>query len=158
MTFDLQLQKRLAGTILKAAPKRVRFDPSRLNDIKAAITKTDIKVLISEGAISAIPARGVSRVRARKNALQRSKGLRKGPGSKEGKATARNPSKAAWIKKIRAQRDFLEELREKGVITNENYRVLYRKSKGGFFRSVRHIKIYMNEQNLATREAKVANK
>ena len=153
MTFDLQLQKRLAGQIMKSAPKRVRFDPSRLHDIKAAITKTDIKGLISEGVITVIPKRGISRVRARHTARQRAKGLRKGPGSKEGKATARNPSKRAWIVKVRAQREFLQELREKKIITLENYRTLYAKSKGGFFRSVRHIKIYVNEQNLTTRPA-----
>jgi large subunit ribosomal protein L19e len=155
MTFDLQTQKRLAGTILKAAPKRVRFDPARLNDIKAAITKHDIKALINQGVISAIPKKGVSRGRAKHNASQRAKGLRKGPGSKEGKATARNPSKAAWMAKVRAQRKFLLELREKKILSLENYRTLYTKSKGGFFRNVRHIKVYLNEQNLAARPAKV---
>jgi large subunit ribosomal protein L19e len=158
MTFDLQTQKRLAGTILKSAPKRVRFDPARLHDIKAAITKADIKTLINEGAISAIPKSGVSRSRARHNAKQRAKGLRKGPGSKEGKATARNPSKAAWMAKIRAQRKFIADLKEKKIITLEHYRILYTKSKGGFFRNIRHIKIYLNEQNLATRPAKVVEK
>ena len=153
MTFDLQTQKRIAGSVLKAAPKRVRFDPSRLNDIKAAITKTDIKTLINQGVIGVIPKKGVSRGRAKHVAKQRSKGLRKGPG-KEGKATARNPSKAAWMSKVRAQRDFIKELREKKIVSNETYRELYTKSKGGFFRNVRHIKIYMNEQNLTTRPAK----
>jgi len=154
MTFDLTLQKRLAGQVLKAAPKRVRLDPARLNDIKAAITKRDIAGLIAEGAISAIPARGVSRVRARINATQRSKGLRKGPGRKEGKATARAPMKQEWMNKVRAQRAFLQELKEKGIITGVTFRSLYSKSKGGYFRSTRHIKIYLNEQNLATRPAK----
>lgn len=154
MTFDLQTQKRLAGAILKAAPKRIRFDPARLHDIKAAITKRDVNTLIKQGVITVIPKRGVSRARAVHNAIQRAKGLRKGPGSKEGKATARNPSKKAWISKIRSQRRFIEELREKKIISLENYRVLYAKSKGGFFRNVRHIKIYLNEQNLATRPAK----
>jgi large subunit ribosomal protein L19e len=154
MTFDLQTQKRIAGSILKAAPKRIRFDPARLHDIKAAITKTDIKTLISQGVIGVVPKKGVSRSRAKHNAKQRAKGLRKGPGSKEGKATARNPSKAAWMAKVRAQRDFIRELKEKKIITNDGYRTLYTKSKGGFFRNVRHIKIYINEQNLATRPAK----
>jgi large subunit ribosomal protein L19e len=154
MTFDLTLQKRLAGSLLKAAPKRIRLDPARLHDIKAAITKTDIKMLISQGAISVEQKKGVSRGRAKKHQAQRSKGLRKGPGSREGKATARNPSKREWIARIRAQRAFLEELREKKILTLESYRGLYRKSKGGFFRTVRHIKIYINEQNLATRPAK----
>jgi large subunit ribosomal protein L19e len=156
MTFDLSTQKRIAGSILKAAPKRVRFDPTRLNDIKAAITKVDLGRLISEGVISAIPARGVSRVRARKIAKQKAKGLRQGPGSLEGKATARAPAKLAWMSRIRAQREFIQELREKEIVTNDSYRILYGKSKGGFFRSIRHIKIYINEQNLAVKPAKSA--
>jgi large subunit ribosomal protein L19e len=154
MTFDLKTQKRLAGSILKASPKRIKFDPSRLHDIKAAITKHDIKQLINDGVIAVAQKKGISRVRAKKIAIQRSKGLRSGPGSKEGKATARNPSKAAWMAKVRAQRKFLAELKEKSIVSHETYRQLYLKSKGGFFRNVRHIKIYMNEQGLATRPAK----
>ena len=154
MTYDLTLQKRLAGAVLKASPKRITFSPAHLNDIKAAITKQDIRNLVADGIITLVPARGVSRVRARKVAGQRSKGLRKGPGNKEGKATARHPDKFAWMNRVRAQRVFIADLKEKGIISHENYRILYKKSKGGFFRSVRHIKIYLNEQNLASRPAK----
>lgn len=157
MTYDLTLQKRLSGQILKAAPKRIRFDPASLNEIKSAITKNDLKTLISKGAIGVIPERGVSRGRARHNDIQKAKGLRKGPGSKKGKATARTPSKEEWMNRVRAQRDFLQELKEKGIITGVTFRDLYKKSKGGYFRNVRHIKIYFNEQNLATRPAKVKN-
>jgi len=42
----------------------------------------------------------------------------------------------------------LKELREKSLIDKKIYRDTYRKSKGGFFRSRRHIKIYMDENNL----------
>lgn len=154
MAYDLTLQKRLAGIILKVGPKRVRFEPARLNDIKAAITKSDIRRLISEDVITAIPEKGVSRSRAKKLAIQRKKGLRKGPGSKEGKATARNPSKREWILKVRAQREFLKDLKQKNILTTAGFKELYRKSKGGFFRSVRHIKLYMNEKNLASKPAK----
>jgi large subunit ribosomal protein L19e len=156
MTYDLSLQKRLAASASKASSHRITFDPARLNDIKAAITKADIRGLISEGAIMVTPVRGVSRVRARKAAGQRAKGLRKGPGSREGKATANNPAKREWISKVRAQRDFLRELRSKGVIVPDTYRDLYNKSKGGFFRSVRHIKIFINEREMTTRPAKAA--
>lgn len=154
MTFDLKLQKRISADVLKASPNKVRFDPSRLNDIKAAITKEDIRGLVEEGIITAQPIKGVSRARARHNAKQRSKGLRKGPGSKEGGANARNPKKQAWMKKVRAQRKFIRELREKGIVTAQGYRELYQKSKGGFFRSIRHIKIYVNERGLAQRGEK----
>jgi len=149
MTYDLTLQKRISAATLKVGVTRVRFDPARLHDIKQAITKEDIRQLIRDGSISAIPEQGVSRVRARKHATQRRKGLRKGKGSMEGKATARNPSKSAWMTKVRAQRSFLKELKQKGIITSEGFRELYRKSKGGFFRSVRHIKLVMNERGLA---------
>ena len=114
----------------------------------------DIKILIADGFISATPKKGVSRGRARHIAAQRSKGLRKGAGSKEGKATARNPSKLEWMNKVRAQRTFLKELKTKGIISQETYQQLYKKSKGGFFRSVRHIKIVLNEQNMALKPAK----
>jgi large subunit ribosomal protein L19e len=154
MTFDLKTQKRLAGIVMKASPKRIKFDPARLHDIKAAITKHDIKQLINQGVINVEQKKGISRSRAKKIAIQRSKGLRSGPGSKEGKATARNPSKAAWMAKIRAQRTFLADLKEKKIVSLQGYRNLYLKSKGGFFRNVRHIKIYINEQGLATRPAK----
>jgi large subunit ribosomal protein L19e len=154
MTYDLTLQKRIAGRVLKVGPKRVRFDPAKLNDIKAAITKHDIRTLIAQGVVAATPEKGVSRARAKKNAMQRSKGLRKGPGRREGKATARNPAKRVWINKVRAQRVFLKELKSSGVLVPASFAQLYRKSKGGFFRSVRHIKIYMNEQGLTTRPAK----
>lgn len=149
MAYDLTLQKRLAGQLLKASPNRVKFDPRRLNDIKAAITKADIRGLISEGIITAVPVRGVSRGRARHHARQRSKGLRKGPGSKKGTASARNDSKTVWIARVRAQRNFLKELKQKGILSATAFRDLYAKSKGGFFRNVRHIKIVMNERELA---------
>jgi len=148
MTFDLTLQKRLAASVLKSSQKRIKFDNARLNDIKAAITKEDIRALVADGIISSIPVRGVSRVRARKRAVQRSKGLRKGAGKREGKATARNPGKEAWMKKIRVQRKFIRELKDKKLIDVATYRELYLKSKGGFFRSIRHIKIYINERGI----------
>ena len=44
----LNVQKRLAAQILKCGRNRVRFDPDRLEDIKEAITKTDIRSLIGE--------------------------------------------------------------------------------------------------------------
>ncbi|MEE9525240.1 MAG: 50S ribosomal protein L19e [Candidatus Woesearchaeota archaeon] len=145
---QLKLQKRLASDILKCSEKRIVFDQDKLEDIKEAITKLDIKSLISGEAIKRKPVKGVSRVRARKITIQKSKGKRKGPGSTKGKKTARLPKKKAWIGKIRIQRRFLKELRDKEFISKSNYHGLYRKSKGGFFRSKRHIKLYLEEHKL----------
>ena len=144
----LKLQKRLAADILKCSEKRVQFDTDRLEDIKEAITKLDIRSLISDNTIKKKPEKGISRVRARKTLVQKRKGKRKGYGSKKGRKTARLPKKTAWIKKIRIQRQFLKELRDKKLISNADYHSLYSKSKGGFFRSKRHIKLYIEEHGL----------
>ncbi len=147
--MKLDTQKRLAGIIMKCSPKRIKFDPARLQDIKEAITKADLKTLITEKTISRTPKKGVSRVRARVRAQQRSKGLQKGAGSRKSKITARITKKDSWIKKIRIQRSFLMELRDKKIISPPTYKNLYRKSKGGFFRSKRHIKLYVEENELS---------
>ena len=144
----MNTQKKLASKLLKASPKRIKFDNQRLADIKEAITKTDIRQLIDEKAIRKINEKGVSRSRANKILSQKSKGKRKGAGSNKGKKTARLPKKEAWMSKIRAQRELIKNMREKEVISNDVYRKLYKKSKGGFFRNKRHIKLYIEEHNL----------
>jgi large subunit ribosomal protein L19e len=144
----LKLQKRLAASMLKCSPKRVVFNPARLEDIKEAITKTDIRLLIGGGVIAERPSTGVSRARANKRKNQKKKGLRRGEGSRKGKFTARSPSKEAWMNKIRAQRMFLKYLRSSSLIKQEDFKQLYSKSKGGFFRSIKHIKLYLNEHSL----------
>ena len=146
--MELKLQKRIAADIMKCSEKRVVFDTDRLEDIKEAITKLDIRSLIGDKAIKQKPVKGVSKVRARKISLQKRKGKRKGAGSRKGKKTARLSKKKAWINKIRVQRRFLKELKNKNIITKTDYHSLYLKSKGGFFRSKRHIKLYIEEREL----------
>ena len=75
-------------------------------------------------------------------------GRKKGHGSRKGTANARLGDKKKWMSRIRLQRTFLKELKTKNKLTNEVYKDLYRKSKGGFFRSKRHIKLYITEHNL----------
>jgi large subunit ribosomal protein L19e len=148
----LKLQKRLAADVLKCSEKRITFDPARLNDIKEAITKTDIRLLVGEGAISEKQKKGVSRSRANKIKTQKSKGLRKGQGSRKGKPTARVPKKETWMKRVRAQRRFIRKIKENGLIDQEVYKDIYRKSKGGFFRSISHMKIYLVEKKIFTKK------
>lgn len=144
----LNVQKRIASSILKGSSKRVKFSPERLEAIKEAITRADIKSLISGGSIALNKKKGVSRARANIIQKKKSKGQKKGQGSRKGKATARLPRKETWMSKIRTQRGFIKELKNKGLIENRTYRDLYKKSKGGFFRSKRHIKLYLNEHKL----------
>ena len=150
--MKLTLQKRLAASVMGVSPKRVVFDPSALTDVKEAITKQDIRGLISKGIIVILPERGVSRVRANKIRLQKRKGLKRGKGSRKGSKNARSPPKRAWINKVRSQRKFLKRLLEKSIVTHDVYKDLYRKTGGGFFRSVKHIQIFMAERNLTAKK------
>jgi ribosomal protein L19E len=46
----------------------------------------------------------------------------------------------------------MKEARDKEIITKQVYRNVYMKAKGGFFRSIRHLKMYMNEHALFTKK------
>jgi large subunit ribosomal protein L19e len=145
--MDLKVQKRLAGQILNCSPHRVIFDTDRLDDIKQAITKRDLRLLVGDGAISAAPMNATSRVRARKIKKQKSKGRQKGPGSRKGKFNTHFNVRMMWRNNVRVQRAFLKELSTKNIIGKKAYRELYLKSKGGYFRSKRHIKLYLQDHD-----------
>jgi len=144
--MNLSNQKRIAARILKVGESRVWMDSTKMSEVKEAVTKNDIRSLISEGIIKAKPVTGVSR--ARKRMTQRQKGRQTQTGSRKGKRTARLPRKKAWILKTRIQRKFLKDLKGTQKIEPSTYRDLYRKVKGNFFRSRAHVKLYMQEHNL----------
>jgi large subunit ribosomal protein L19e len=137
---DLKNQKRIAAAVLDCGVHRVWMDPERASDIENAISRADIKALVEEGVIAARPVKGVSRGRARVMAEKRAYGHRKGSGRRRGALGARNPRKRQWIRKIRAIRRALREMRGDGIIDAHLYRIMYRKSAGGQFRSVAHMK------------------
>lgn len=144
----MKIQKRLAAQILKTSPRKVRFDEERLDEIDEAITKQDVRMLIKDKAITRLQDKGISKGRSKKLKEQKSKGRRKGAGSRKGKSTARLPRKQEWMNNIRRQRKLLKKLKETDRLTNQTYRDLYNKSKGGFFRNSRHIKLYIKENEL----------
>lgn len=130
--MKLDYQKRLAASLYGVGVSRVRFDPERLEDISEAVTRRDIERLIRSGAITILPKKGVSRARAR----MRKK--RKGPGRRKGGKYSRLPRKTRWIRKIRALRRALRELRDSGKIDSKTYRYYYKRLAS--FNSVAHLK------------------
>ena len=147
--MNLSNKKRIASQVMKCGVNKVKFDITSLESIKEAITKSDVRALVKDKIISKKPDVGISRSRARQTLKQKRKGRRSGPGRKSGTHNARSPKKEEWMNKIRALRDLLKTLRAKEVIERSSYRLLYRKAKGGYFRSRRHIKLYIEEHNLA---------
>jgi large subunit ribosomal protein L19e len=142
---DLSAQKRLAADVLDVGKNRVWFDPDAQGEIAEAITREDIRELVDEGTIQAEQKRGNSRGRARERDEKRAYGHRKGPGTRKGKAGARQDEKDAYVSSIRAQRRTLKELREEGELSPSEYRELYNKANGGEFDSVQRLKKYIDE-------------
>lgn len=144
--MKLNLKKRLAADILGVGINRVWIDPTRAADVAAAITREDIKGLISGGVIKVKQKRGTSRGRLRKLAVKRRLGRRRGAGSRKGARRARLPRKTSWIRTVRPLRSRLRELKKQGVIGPREYRRLYRMVKGGAFRSRAHLETHLKER------------
>jgi large subunit ribosomal protein L19e len=142
------IQKRLAAQILKCSPKRIKLDSLRMEDIKKAITKVDVRSLIKEKAIKRKAVTSISKSRIRKNKEQKRKGRQRGYGSRKVTKNLRMGKKRRWINLVRAQRELIKELKLRNRISTKSYRMLYLKIKSGFFRNKRHVKLYIGEQNL----------
>jgi len=136
---DLSNQRRLAAALLKCGEGRVWIDPASQEELADAVTRADVRSAIKAGVIRRLAVRGTSRVRARRHAAEVAKGRHSGPGSRRGTPFSRVPKKERWMRRIRAQRDLLRELRASKKIPVAVYRTFYRRAKGGMFRNRAHL-------------------
>jgi len=110
---------------------KVRFDPLRLEDISKAITRADIIDLIKDRAIMK---------KITKNSKIKKEKKRKGTGSVKIRVKNR---KMKYMAKIRKLRRYLSELKNKKVISDNEYRYLRKLSKAGQFKARRNLKEYL---------------
>ena len=141
-------QRRMAADILKVGETKIWIDPEYKEEIKNAITRSDIKKMISHGYIKKRPDK-ISIKKPRKKKKQ-------GIGSRKGKKGARLPKKRKWINKIRPLRRMLKELRDEKKIDEKNYRRLYLLAKGGVFRSRTHMKLYIKQRGIVKNDEEKA--
>lgn len=133
-------QKRMAADILKVGETKIWINPEYKEEIKNAITRSDIKKMISHGYIKKRP----DKISIKNPAKKKKQGI----GSRKGKKGARLSKKRKWINKIRPLRRMLKELRDEKKIDEKNYRRLYLLAKGGVFRSRTHLKLYINQRGI----------
>ena len=145
---NLRGQRRLAAQILKVGQNRVWIDPQRMDDVEAAITREEVKKLIHEKIIAALPEKGVSRARAKIIQKKKKKGRRKGAGSKTGAGHAKISKKEAWMSRIRSLRKRLRELKATRVVTETTYRKMYSVAGSGRFESVADLERYLKAHDL----------
>jgi len=156
--MDLSLQKRLASEILGVGKDRIWIDPNKTQDVSKALSRSDILDLIDKGIIRVKRVKGQSRTWINYIKEQKKKGRRRGAGSRKGGKKARLDKKENWIKRIRAIRNLLRELKEKNIIDKNLYRDLYKRAKSNEFKSKRAILIYLKDLGILKNEKEVLNK
>jgi large subunit ribosomal protein L19e len=145
----LSLQKRLAAEILGVGVDRVKILPEYTEEIEGVLTKDDIRKLIEEGKIIKLPIRRNSRGRIRiKKEKKRKKSEGRKQGSRKGNKNARANLRLQWINKIRKMRKYLKFLRDNGKIDIKTYRLLYRRAKGGSFKSLSDLKVTLRQMGI----------
>lgn len=145
--MNVRNQRRLASRILKVGENKVWIDPEQIEKVSAAITRDEVKRLVHEGVIQALPRTGASRGRARASHRKRVLGRRSGPGRRKGG----QGTKRDWVNRIRSIRRRLRQLRDKRIIERSVYRRLSLMAKGGVFRSASHVNEYIESRQLARR-------
>ena len=126
--MNLGKKTALAARTLKVGKGRIVFVKSRLNEIKEAITKQDIRDLQKEGAIIIKGIKGRRKVKKNKS---------RSPGNIRKKV---NKRKKEYVIITRKLRKYVAELKKQGKISNESFKEIRKKIRNREFRSLAHLK------------------
>ena len=132
--MKLDLKKNLAAKTLGVGRDKVKFDVSRLDEIKEAITRQDIKDLVKSGAIKVCENKGRKRNVARKH--------RRRAGSVKKKVKKR---KQEYVRMVRKLRGYLHELVKQGRLDKDTNRELRKQIRNRKFKSKRNLKEHMGK-------------
>ncbi|MFA5953776.1 MAG: 50S ribosomal protein L19e [Candidatus Pacearchaeota archaeon] len=127
--MDLSKKKNLAARTLNVGKERIVFINARLDEIKEAITKQDIRDLTKDGAII------IKNVKGRKRIIKKKK--KRSTGKIRKKVNTR---KRDYIIITRKLRNYLKELRTQGKLSKEEIKELRKKIRNKEFKSKAHLK------------------
>ena len=144
MPINLRDKRELAARVLGVGINRVKFSPEYLEDVTDAITRENIRSLVTAHTIHVGGIKGTSRGRTRaRHAKAKKRG--RGHGSKKGAKGARQGKKELWVKKVRAMRRHIKILKKRGDISKRAFWSLYTKINGGQVRSLSHLRELVTE-------------
>ena len=130
--MNLRTKKILASKTLKVGKNRIQFVKSRMDEIKEAITKQDIRDLKDDGAIKIKDIKGR---RKTKKARKRTAGnVRK----------KINKRKQEYVKSTRLLRKTLKEMLKQEKVNKEQYKDIRKKIRNKRFKSQAVLKEYIN--------------
>lgn len=145
--MKLDKLKTFSGKILKKSKHKLVIDENKYQDNKEfvdkAITKQDVRDAIAKGVIKKKNDTGQSRGRARVLLKKKQLKRKRGQGKRKGTPRARQ-SRNLYNDKIRALRKRLKELRKEDKLNNKNYREVYLRINGNYFRGKKHLEEYIS--------------
>ncbi|MDE1851088.1 MAG: 50S ribosomal protein L19e [Candidatus Micrarchaeota archaeon] len=142
--MSIRFAKRAAAQILGRGETAIRINPNSYSDVEKALTKEDIRRLISSGAISAVKEKHNRTDKAKRLNEARSEGRRRGPGRRRGTRKARQGR--TWEKKVRSQRRLLSILKQKGKIDNMTFTRFYKLIKGNMYATKSTLVSHLKEE------------
>lgn len=144
VVVNLKAKKRLAARVTGVGVHRIRFDTDHLDDIADAITRENIRSLITANTIRIKSFTGTSKGRAHEKKAQKNKrGTTQG--SKQGRKGARVGKKTVYVAHVRALRRLLKIAKDRKDLTNPEFWTLYKKVGGNTVRNKAHLRSLMEE-------------
>ena len=144
MPVNLRTKKLLVSRMYGVGLKRIKFDSDHLDDVADAITRENIRSLITANTVKIKQFTGTSRGRARLKRIQKRKRSVK-QGSKKGTKGARTGKKSAYIIKVRSLRYRLKIAKDRKEITNKEFWNIYKKIGGNTVRNIAHLRTLIEE-------------
>jgi len=144
VVVNLRAKKRLVSRVTGVGVHRVWFDSDHLDDIADAITRENIRSLLTANTIKIKSFKGTSRGRAKLKKIQKKK-RGSGQGSKRGSKGARVGKKQVYVKKVRSLRYLLKVVKDRKEITNKQFWSLYKKVGGNTVRNKAHLRTLIEE-------------
>lgn len=130
--MNFRTKKTLAVSALKVGRDRIVFLKSRINDIKEAITKQDIRDLKQEGAIL------IKDIGGRKKNIKRKN--KRGAGSVRKKVNVR---KRTYVIMTRKLRKMVAGMKVRGELDKAEVKDIRNKIRNRIFKSGAHLKKYV---------------
>lgn len=151
--MSIKFTKRAAAGLLGRGESSIRIDHSSLQEAEKAITREDVRDLISKGKVYALPAKHNISVYSKVLQKKRLQGRRRGVGRKRGGRNAR--ASLEYKEKVRAQRRVLHILKEEKLIDNTMFKGFYRLVRGGTFQSKASLLSHITSTGIKVSEEKL---
>lgn len=143
--MNLAKKKALAARTLGVGKRRIIFVNSRVNEIKEAITKQDIRDLNKEGAIL------IKGIQGRKKNINQKK--KRSVGNVRKKV---NKRKQEYVKLTRKLRNYVAVMAENKIISKKEVKEIRKKIRNKAFKSLSHFKELTggmkNNENIKTKK------